>query len=93
MNNQEFFGMECLSNLVSLSTKVFTLNDRALISLFEKQVFIIFDSSYPFQDWFLSTDFGLAEFGELSPRKHEKVPKPIKGFDGGYSLKRLSEGI
>ena len=93
MNNQANFGMECLSNLVSLSTKVFTLNGRALISRFEKQVFIIFDSSYPFQNGFLSMDFGLVEFGELSPRKHEKIPKPIKGLDGGYSLKRLSEGI
>jgi hypothetical protein len=49
---------------------------------------------------FLSTDFGLKEFNVKSKKdrhlfhsKHEKKPKPIKGLDGMYSLKRLSEMI
>jgi hypothetical protein len=32
-------------------------------------------------------------FKNLFSSKHEKKPKPIKGLDGMYSLKRLSEGI
>ena len=32
-------------------------------------------------------------FRHLFHSKHEKKPKPIKGFDGMYSLKRLSELI
>jgi REP element-mobilizing transposase RayT len=40
-------------------------------------------------DTFLSTDFGLREFNFYS--KHEKKPKPIKGLEEIYSLKRLSE--
>jgi hypothetical protein len=43
------------------------------------------------QDNFLSTDFGLKEFNFYS--KHEKKPKPIKGLEGMYSLKRLSETV
>jgi putative transposase len=32
-------------------------------------------------------------FKHLFHSKHEKKPKPIKGLDGVYSLKRLSENI
>ena len=32
-------------------------------------------------------------FKHLFQSKHEKIPKPIKGLDGVYSLKRLSEAI
>jgi hypothetical protein len=32
-------------------------------------------------------------FKHLFHSKHEKKPKPIKGLDGMYSLKRLSEVI
>ncbi len=32
-------------------------------------------------------------FKNLFESKHEKMPKPIKGLDGIYSLKRLSEAI
>jgi len=32
-------------------------------------------------------------FNNLFSSKHEKKPKPIKGLDGMYSLKRLSEVI
>jgi REP element-mobilizing transposase RayT len=32
-------------------------------------------------------------FKNLFSSKHEKKPKPVKGLDGMYSLKRLSEGI
>ena len=32
-------------------------------------------------------------FKNLFESKHEKKPKPIKGLDGIYSLKRLSEVI
>jgi hypothetical protein len=32
-------------------------------------------------------------FKHLFNSKHEKKPKPIKGLDGIYSLKRLSEMI
>jgi hypothetical protein len=32
-------------------------------------------------------------FKHLFYSKHEKKPKPIKGLDGMYSLKRLSEMI
>ena len=32
-------------------------------------------------------------FKHLFHSKHEKKPKPIKGLDGMYSLKRLSESI
>jgi len=32
-------------------------------------------------------------FKHLFPSKHEKKPKPIKGLEGVYSLKRLSEYI
>jgi putative transposase len=32
-------------------------------------------------------------FKKLFSSKHEKKPKPIKGLDGMYSLKRLSEVI
>ncbi|CAB1058874.1 hypothetical protein D1BOALGB6SA_5604, partial [Olavius sp. associated proteobacterium Delta 1] len=32
-------------------------------------------------------------FKNLFVSKHEKKPKPIKGLDGIYSLKRLSEAI
>jgi putative transposase len=32
-------------------------------------------------------------FKHLFYSKHEKKPKPIKGLDGMYSLKRLSESI
>jgi hypothetical protein len=31
------------------------------------------------------------QFKHLFYSKHEKKPKPIKGLDGIYSLKRLSE--
>ena len=32
-------------------------------------------------------------FKHLFHSKHEKTPKPIKGLEGMYSLKRLSESI
>ncbi len=32
-------------------------------------------------------------FKNLFNSKHEKKPKPIKGLDGLYSLKRLSEAV
>jgi hypothetical protein len=32
-------------------------------------------------------------FKHLFHSKHEKKPKPVKGLDGMYSLKRLSEVI
>jgi hypothetical protein len=32
-------------------------------------------------------------FKKIFSSKHEKKPKPIKGLDGMYSLKRLSEVI
>jgi putative transposase len=32
-------------------------------------------------------------FKNLLSSKHEKKPKPIKGLDGMYSLKRLSEAV
>ena len=40
---------------------------------------------------FVSTHY--KEFKHLFNSKHEKTPKPIKGLDGLYSLKRLSEAI
>ncbi len=40
------------------------------------------------KDKFLSTDFGLQEFNV-----NEKIPKPIQGLSGIYSMKRLSELI
>jgi putative transposase len=40
---------------------------------------------------FVSTNF--QRFKNLFESKHEKKPKPIKGLDGIYSLKRLSEVI
>jgi len=33
------------------------------------------------------------EFKDYFLSKHEKKPKPIKGLEGVYSLKRLSEAI
>ena len=38
---------------------------------------------------FVSTNY--QRFKHLFNSKHEKKPKPIKGLDGMYSLKRLSE--
>jgi hypothetical protein len=32
-------------------------------------------------------------FQDLFQSKHEKKPKPVKGLDGVYSLKRLSEAL
>jgi len=40
---------------------------------------------------FVSTNY--QRFKHLFYSKHEKKPKPIKGLDGMYSLKRLSEII
>ena len=40
---------------------------------------------------FVSTNY--QRFKNLFSSKHEKKPKPIKGLDGMYSLKRLSEII
>ncbi len=40
---------------------------------------------------FVSTNY--QRFKHLFYSKHEKKPKPIKGLDGVYSLKRLSEVI
>jgi hypothetical protein len=40
---------------------------------------------------FVSTNY--QRFKNLFEAKHEKKPKPIKGLDGMYSLKRLSEVI
>jgi REP-associated tyrosine transposase len=40
---------------------------------------------------FVSTNYQL--FKDLFQSKHEKIPKPIKGLDGVYSLKRLSEAV
>ena len=40
---------------------------------------------------FVSTNY--QRFKNLFESKHEKKPKPIKGLDGMYSLKRLSEVI
>jgi hypothetical protein len=40
---------------------------------------------------FVSTNY--RRFKHFFYSKHEKKPKPIKGLDGIYSLKRLSEGI
>jgi len=40
---------------------------------------------------FVSTNY--QRFKNLFSSKHEKKPKPIKGLDGIYSLKRLSEAI
>ncbi len=40
---------------------------------------------------FVSTNY--QRFRNLFNSKHEKKPKPIKGLDGMYSLKRLSEAI
>jgi hypothetical protein len=40
---------------------------------------------------FVSTNY--QRFKNLFYSKHEKKPKPIKGLDGMYSLKRLSEII
>ena len=40
---------------------------------------------------FVSTNY--QRFKNLFSSKHEKKPKPIKGLDGMYSLKRLSEMI
>jgi hypothetical protein len=47
------------------------------------------------QDDFPSTDFGLnyQRFKHLFHSKHEKKPNPIKGLEGMYSLKRLSEMV
>jgi len=38
---------------------------------------------------FVSTNY--QRFKNLFESKHEKKPKPIKGLDGIYSLKRLAE--
>jgi hypothetical protein len=40
---------------------------------------------------FVSTNY--QRFKNLFSSKHEKKPKPIKGLEGMYSLKRLSEVI
>ena len=40
---------------------------------------------------FVSTHY--QRFKALFKSKHEKKPKPIKGLEGIYSLKRLSESI
>jgi hypothetical protein len=40
---------------------------------------------------FVSTNY--QRFKNLFKSKHEKKPKPVKGLDGIYSLKRLSEVI
>ena len=40
---------------------------------------------------FVSTNY--QRFKNLFSSKHEKKPKPVKGLDGMYSLKRLSEVI
>ena len=40
---------------------------------------------------FVSSNY--RRFKNLFVSKHEKKPKPIKGLDGIYSLKRLSEVI
>jgi putative transposase len=40
---------------------------------------------------FISTNY--QRFKNLFKSKHEKKPKPVKGLDGIYSLKRLSEVI
>ena len=40
---------------------------------------------------FVSTNY--QRFKHLFYSKHEKKPRPIKGLDGIYSLKRLSEAI
>jgi hypothetical protein len=40
---------------------------------------------------FVSTNY--QRFKNLFYSKHEKKPKPIKGLEGMYSLKRLSEII
>jgi len=40
---------------------------------------------------FVSTNY--QRFKHLFYSKHEKKPKPIKGLEGMYSLKRLSENI
>ncbi|CAB1064633.1 hypothetical protein D1BOALGB6SA_9429 [Olavius sp. associated proteobacterium Delta 1] len=43
------------------------------------------------KDQFVSENY--QRFKHLFYSKHEKKPKPIKGLDGMYSLKRLSEVI
>jgi hypothetical protein len=40
---------------------------------------------------FVSTHY--QRFKHLFYSKHEKKPKPIKGLEGMYSLKRLSENL
>ncbi len=37
--------------------------------------------------------FTYQQFNHLFQSKKEKIPKPIKGLDGLYSLKRLSETV
>jgi hypothetical protein len=44
------------------------------------------------KDKFLSTDH-YQEFKHLFQSKKEKIPKPIQGLSGIYSMKRLSELI
>ena len=43
------------------------------------------------KDQFLSTNY--QRFKHLFYLKHDKKPRPIKGLEGMYSLKRLSEVI
>ncbi len=49
------------------------------------------DSGFIGSKEFESTNY--QRFRNLFSSKHEKKPKPIKGLDGIYSLKRLSELI
>jgi len=61
------------------------------ISRFRHRTRYFTDSGIIGSKEFVSTNY--QRFKHLFYAKHEKKPKPIKGLDGMYSLKRLSEAV
>jgi len=61
------------------------------ISRFRHRTRYFTDSGIIGSKEFVATNY--QRFKHLFYSKHEKKPKPIKGLDGMYSLKRLSEVI
>ena len=65
--------------------------DLSRLSRFKYRTRYFSDSGIIGSKEFVHTHY--QRFKHFFESKHEKKPKPIKGLDGVYSLKRLSEAI
>ncbi len=100
-NRRGFFGGDRFKSVIVEKGNVKVIEDRVLekerskefelskADRFRYRTRYFTDSGIIGSKEFVSTNY--QRFKNLFESKHEKKPKPIKGLDGIYSLKRLSE--